>query len=220
MIFILLGPPGAGKGTQGERIAEKYGIPSISTGSIFREMAAAGTPMGLQAREYMAQGKLVPDEVVIGLVRERLTAPDCAKGFLLDGFPRTTAQADALAGILAGMGHRLTGALNFAVDDEELIRRLSGRRTCRNCGATFHIVAMPPKREGVCDQCGGELVQRADDRPESIRVRLQEYQAKTAPLLEYYSERGRLFTIDASADPNTIFARVKAVLEQRMKAEG
>lgn len=208
MIYILLGPPGAGKGTQGVRIAEKAGIPNISTGSIFRDMAAAGTELGLKAKTFMSQGKLVPDELVIGLVRERLSADDCKKGFLLDGFPRTTAQADALGGILSDLGYKLDGGLNFSVSDEELIIRLSGRRTCKDCGATYHTVAMPSKQDGICDKCSGELIQRADDAPESIRVRLQEYASKTAPLLSYYSERGQLKTIDANAEPDVIFARV------------
>jgi adenylate kinase len=154
MIYILLGPPGAGKGTQGVRIASENKITNISTGSIFREMAAAGTALGLEAKSYSSQGKLVPDEIVIGLVKERIAQDDCKNGFLLDGFPRTVGQADALQSILSELGLKMDGALNFEVSDEELIKRLSGRRTCKNCGATYHIEAMPPKVDGICDKCG------------------------------------------------------------------
>ena len=212
MILVLLGPPGAGKGTQGQRIVERYGIPKISTGEIFRDLAAAGTPLGLRAKEFWSAGQLVPDDVVIGLVRERIAMPDCAKGFLLDGFPRTVPQADALAGLLKEFGRDLTGVLDFALNEEELVKRLSGRRTCPKCTATYHVVAMPPKREGVCDACGGELIQRADDQPESIRKRLQEYAAKTEPLLAYYRERGKVQTVDAAPGPDAIYAEVRRLV--------
>jgi adenylate kinase len=212
MIYILLGPPGAGKGTQGVRIAEAYGIPTISTGGIFRDMAAAGTPLGLQAKSYFSQGKLVPDEIVIGLVKERIGLDDCKNGFLLDGFPRTIAQADALAMIMAELGLKLDGALDFSVSDEELIRRLSGRRTCKSCGATYHIEFMPPKNMGICDNCGGSLIQRTDDAPESIKTRLAEYNNKTAPLISYYRERGLLKTIAADATPDEIYQRVLKII--------
>lgn len=205
MIFILLGPPGAGKGTQGVRLAEKLGVPKISTGDMFRELAAAGTELGLKAKEYWSTGKLVPDDVVIGLVRERIGMPDCANGFLLDGFPRTVHQADVLGEMLMEMKLSLAGALDFAVSEDELVIRLSGRRTCPQCAATYHVVAVPPKKEGVCDNCGHELVQRADDQPEQIRNRLREYAAKTEPLLQYYRERGQLYSIKASGSPDAIF---------------
>lgn len=212
MILILLGPPGAGKGTQGVRIAERYGIPKISTGDIFRDLAAAGTPLGLEAKSYWSQGKLVPDEIVIGLVRERIAAGDCIQGFILDGFPRTVQQADSLNSLLIEMGRQLDGALDFAVDEAELIRRLSGRRTCPACGATYHVTAMPPRQECICDQCGSTLIQRADDMPEAIRIRLQEYEAKTAPLLRYYADRRLLYTIDANSEPEAIFLNVQKIL--------
>ena len=212
MIYILLGPPGAGKGTQGVRIADANGIPTISTGGIFRDMAAAGTPLGLQAKSYFSQGKLVPDEIVIGLVKERISLDDCKNGFLLDGFPRTIAQADALEKILAELGLKLDGALDFSVSDEELIRRLSGRRTCKSCGATYHIEFMPPKSMDICDNCGGSLIQRADDAPESIITRLAEYNNKTAPLISYYKERGFLKNVAADATPDEIYQRVLKII--------
>ena len=212
MIYILLGPPGAGKGTQGVRIADANGIPTISTGGIFRDMAAAGTPLGLQAKSYFSQGKLVPDEIVIGLVKERISLDDCKNGFLLDGFPRTIAQADALEKILAELGLKLDGALDFSVSDEELIRRLSGRRTCKSCGATYHIEFMPPKIMDICDNCGGSLIQRADDAPESIITRLAEYNNKTAPLISYYKERGFLKNVAADATPDEIYQRVLKII--------
>lgn len=212
MIYVLLGPPGAGKGTQAVRIAEAYGIPAISTGSIFRDMAAAGTPLGLEAKSYFSLGKLVPDSIVIGLVKERIAQDDCKKGFLLDGFPRTIAQADALGNIMQDLGLNLNGALDFSVSDEELIRRLSGRRTCKSCGATYHIESMPPKMVDVCDVCGEQLVQRADDAPESIKTRLVEYNIKTAPLISYYKERGLLKTIPSDATADEIFQRVQKII--------
>lgn len=214
MILILLGPPGAGKGTQGALIVERCGVPKISTGEIFRDLAAAGTPLGIEARNYWAHGKLVPDEVVVGLVRERIVQPDCARGFLLDGFPRTVRQADTLAELLAETGRKLDGALDFAVDAEELIHRLAGRRTCPNCSATYHVTAQPPRVDNLCDHCGCPLVQRADDSEDSIRTRLQEYAAKTAPLLAYYAERGLLHRIDANGTPEAIFAEVARLVDR------
>ncbi len=214
MILILLGPPGAGKGTQGARIVEEYGIPKISTGEIFRDLAAAGKPLGLKAREYWSHGKLVPDEIVVGLIRERIAAEDCNRGFILDGFPRTISQADTLNGLLADCGYRLDAALNFEVDTEELVRRLSGRRVCTNCSATYHVTALPPRQDDICDHCGHVLVQRSDDMPDAIRTRLVEYAAKTAPLLDYYQERGLLRNIDSNAEPAEVYVRVKAALAE------
>jgi adenylate kinase len=213
MILILLGPPGAGKGTQGERIVGQCHVPKISTGEIFRDLAAAGTPLGLQARDYWAQGKLVPDDIVVGLVKERTTQADCANGFLLDGFPRTVQQAETLNGLLEEMGCRLDGALNFDVDPEALIQRLAGRRTCPNCSATYHVTARPPRVDNRCDHCGCPLVQRTDDSPASIRTRLKEYTTKTAPLLSYYAKRGLLHRIDANGTPDAIFAGLIPTLE-------
>ncbi len=214
MILVLLGAPGAGKGTQGDRIAARYNLPKVSTGDIFRQLAADGTEIGKKAMEYMAKGELIPDEIVIALVEQRIAKPDCADGFLLDGFPRTDNQAVTLEEMLAQIGRKFDGAINFEVSDEELIKRLSGRRTCPDCKATFHVVAAPPKQEGVCDHCGGKLIQRSDDNPVSIKTRLQEYAAKTAPLINFYEDRGQLNNVDANADPGTIFDRVVEVVDR------
>jgi adenylate kinase len=214
MILILLGPPGAGKGTQGERITQRYRIPKISTGAIFRDLAAAGTPLGLQAKAYWSKGKLVPDEIVVGLVRERISDEDCRDGFILDGFPRTVAQADTLAAMLALSAWSVTAVLNFEVEEEALIQRLAGRRTCGNCGATYHVRSLPPSRPDICDHCGCPLIQRADDNPDSIRVRLHEYNQKTAPLLQYYAQRALLKTIDSNHEPDDVFQKVVAALEE------
>ncbi len=212
MILILLGPPGAGKGTQGERIVENYGLPKISTGAIFRDLAAAGTELGLKAKTYWSAGKLVPDEIVVGLLRERIAQPDCAGGFILDGFPRTVQQADTLNEMLAEIGKKVRAVLNFKVDEEELVARLSGRLICGNCGATYHVRSKPPHKDNECDHCGQRLVQRADDTPKSIRMRLQEYENKSAPLLSYYGDRGVLYNIEANDDPDTIAVRVEKVV--------
>ena len=213
MILVLMGPPGSGKGTQGARISELYGIPRISTGDTLREMAAAGTPLGLEAKKYSSQGLLVPDEIVVGLIKERIQADDCRKGFILDGFPRTVPQAEALDAMLQAAGREVNKVLNFEVDEEELVLRLSGRRVCTQCGATYHVKFMPPKVEGVCDACGGRLEQRADDAPESVRRRLVEYVQKTAPVLDYYRQKGNLEQVDATPDPDTIFARVRELIQ-------
>lgn len=220
MILVLLGAPGAGKGTQGDRIAARYHIPKISTGDIFRQLASDGTMVGKAAMEYMARGELVPDDIVIALVQQRITKPDCADGFLLDGFPRTDYQAVTLECILNDMDRVFDGAINFKVSEEELIKRLSGRRTCPECKATYHVVTAPPKQEGVCDHCGAKLIQRADDNPESIKMRLQEYAAKTAPLIHFYEDRGQLHDIDANDDPDSIFERVVEVVERLRGLDG
>ena len=213
MLLILLGPPGSGKGTQGARIIEKYRVPKISTGEIFRDLAAKGTELGLEAKKYWSAGKLVPDDVVVGLIRERISGDDCKGGFILDGFPRTVQQADILGQLLAECGDFLDAVLDFDVNEEELVRRLSGRRTCSQCGATYHVTSLPPKREGVCDHCGHSLAQRADDTPDSIRIRLGEYRAKTAPLLNYYRNRGLLHSIDGNSDPDSVFDSVESALQ-------
>ncbi|MCX6362340.1 MAG: adenylate kinase [Armatimonadetes bacterium] len=201
MILVLFGPPGAGKGTQGARIAETVGIPNVSTGAIFRGLAAAGTEVGTKALGYMKAGELVPDQIVVDLVRERIAQSDCESGFLLDGFPRTIAQAEILDTMLGELGLSIDAVLNFDVAEDLLIERLSGRRTCITCGATYHVVAVPPKVDGKCDACGADLVQRADDMPESIRTRLREYAGKTAPVLGYYEARGSLKSIEAVGSP-------------------
>lgn len=192
MRTILMGPPGAGKGTQAETLVEKFKIPHISTGDMFRAAIKAGTPLGLKAKEYMDAGGLVPDEVTIGIVEERLKQPDCTHGFLLDGFPRTVAQADALGKIIQSLGLTLDGVINIEVDEEKLLQRLTGRRICRQCGATYHTVFNPPAREGICDKCGGELYQRSDDTLETAKNRLRVYNDQTEPLIQYYREQGLL----------------------------
>ena len=214
MILILLGPPGAGKGTQGARIMQTLSVPKISTGEIFRDLAAAGSALGLQAKSFWSQGKLVPDEIVVELVKERIEAPDCANGFLLDGFPRTVNQAETLDALLSQSGRMVDGVLDFNVDADELLRRLSGRRTCGNCGATYHLTSLPPKRDSLCDHCNQPLVQRDDDNPDSIRTRVKEYESKTAQLLAYYRGRGLLHTVMANSDPETIYAGVEDALRE------
>jgi adenylate kinase len=196
--LVLVGPPGAGKGTQAEFIAAHLAVPKISTGDIFRANVTQGTPLGLEAKRYMDDGKLVPDEVTINMVRDRLAEPDSADGFLLDGFPRTVPQAVELDKMLADMGTQLDLVLELVVDDDEVIRRLSGRRTCRGCGKIWHVECDPPTKKGVCDRCGAELYQRDDDKPETVGKRLVEYAEKTAPLIDYYGAQGKLVGIDAT----------------------
>lgn len=208
MNLILLGPPGAGKGTQAQMIVDRYHIPQISTGDILRAAVKGKTLLGAKAKEFMDQGKLVPDELVIGIIEERLKASDCRPGFILDGFPRTIAQAEALQPILAKMGKSIDHVINIEVDDEELVRRLTGRRTCKNCGAMFHLIFYPPKKEGMCDRCGGLLYQRDDDKEETIRTRLKEYHRQTAPLIQYYQEKKKIRSIPGVGEQNQIFEQI------------
>ena len=207
MRLVLVGPPGAGKGTQAEFIAAHLSVPKISTGDIFRANVSQGTPLGVEAKRYMDAGKLVPDEVTINMVRDRLAEPDASEGFLLDGFPRTTPQAAALDKLLADLGTALDLVLELVVDDDEVIRRLSGRRTCRGCGKIWHVEFDSPSREGVCDRCGAELFQRDDDKPETIAARLREYAEKTAPLVDYYGAQGKLVGIDATGPVEDVTVR-------------
>jgi len=207
MRLVLVGPPGAGKGTQAEFIAAHLAVPKISTGDIFRANVSQGTPLGVEAKRYMDAGKLVPDEVTINMVRERLAEADAAEGFLLDGFPRTTPQAAALDKLLADLGTALDLVMELVVDDDEVIRRLSGRRTCRGCGKIWHVEFDAPSREGICDRCGSELFQRDDDRPETIAERLREYGEKTAPLIDYYGAQGKLVGIDATGPVEDVTVR-------------
>ena len=192
MKLILLGAPGAGKGTQAEILSKKMNIPTISTGNILRAAMKNGTPVGLKAKEYVEKGALVPDEVIIGIIKERLAEPDCANGFILDGVPRTIPQAEALEN--GGVG--IDCALSIEVEDSVIVERMSGRRTCPDCGASFHVVSNPPKTEGVCDACGAALVIRKDDAPETVKARLETYHAETEPLKAFYEARGKLKTVD------------------------
>lgn len=212
MNLILLGPPGAGKGTQAKMLVKDYRIPQISTGDMLREAVKAGSPMGMKAKSYMDSGALVPDEVVVGIVEERIQRSDCQKGFMLDGFPRTTVQAGALTEMLDKRHLKIDHVVCIQVDKDELIRRLSGRRTCRNCMAPYHVVFNPPKEEGVCDKCGGELYQRDDDQEEAIRARLETYQKQTQPLIEYYEARALLGAVDGSGAMEEVYARIRRVL--------
>ena len=196
MHILLMGPPGAGKGTQAAELKAKFQIPHISTGDMFRAAIKEGTELGKKAKSFMDDGKLVPDEVTIGIVRERLAKDDCKKGFILDGFPRTVDQADALEGILKDLGLSLTPVLNISVPARDLIERAVGRRICKKCGATYHVKFNPPKKEGVCDACGGELFQRADDTEETMKNRLSVYEASTKPLIEHYEKKGVYTEVD------------------------
>ena len=211
---ILLGPPGAGKGTQAVKIVEKYGVPHISTGDIFRENIKNGTELGKKAQEYMNKGELVPDDLVIDLATSRLLEPDCANGFLLDGFPRTVYQAEKLDEFLAAHDSKIDVVLDIAVEKEELITRLTGRRVCKTCGASFHVVSVPPKQEGICDFCGGELIQRADDNLETVTNRIEVYEAQTMPLVDYYENAGNIAHINGAASLEDVFSDiVKAIGE-------
>ncbi|MDM5318567.1 adenylate kinase [Bacillus altitudinis] len=212
MNLVLMGLPGAGKGTQAERIVDDYGIPHISTGDMFRAAMKEETQLGLEAKSFIDKGELVPDEVTIGIVRERLGKNDCEQGFLLDGFPRTVAQAEALEDILKDLGRTIDYVINIKVDKDALMERLTGRRICKNCGATYHLVFNPPTKENVCDKCGGELYQRADDNAETVSTRLEVNLKQTEPLLNFYSEKGYLANIDGAKHINDVYADIKDLL--------
>jgi adenylate kinase len=211
MQLILLGLPGAGKGTQAAKVRDEYGIPHISTGDMFRAAIAAESKLGLEVKEYLDSGRLVPDDLTIQVVQSRLGQGDTDKGFLLDGFPRTLEQATALDAMLAEIGRELDVALYIHVPQEVLLARLTGRRLCRSCGATYHVVFQPPKVDGICDICGGELYQRSDDTEEAVATRLQQY-AQTAPLVEYYRERGLLRQVDGQRPIDAVYQEVKGIL--------
>ncbi|NOZ76560.1 MAG: adenylate kinase [Euryarchaeota archaeon] len=208
MKLILLGAPGAGKGTQAQKLVEHYKIPQISTGDLLRAAVKAGTELGKQANEYMTAGKLVPDEVVIGLIEERLKEDDCKDGFILDGFPRTVAQAEKLEEITD-----IDAVVNIAVDTSILLDRLTGRRTCKECNAMYHLIFNPPKEEGKCDACGGELYQRADDNEETVKSRIETYNESTAPLVDFYRKKGKLKEVDGQGAIDEIFQNILKVLE-------
>lgn len=213
MNIVLMGLPGAGKGTQADKIIEKYDIPHISTGDMFRAAMKNGTELGLKAKSFIDQGALVPDEVTIGIVRERLSQPDCDQGFLLDGFPRTTGQAEALDSILSDLDKKVEHVINIEVEKDELVKRLTGRRICKVCGSSYHLVFNPPKEEGKCDKDGGELYQRADDNPETVTNRLEVNIKQSQPLLDFYGKKNVLTNINGQQDINDVFADIDALFK-------
>ena len=212
MKIIMLGAPGAGKGTQAKMIADKYGIPHISTGDIFRANIKNGTELGKKAKGYMDQGLLVPDELVVDLVADRIVQDDCKNGFVLDGFPRTIPQAEALDEALKKLGTSIDYALNIEVPDDNIVTRMSGRRACVSCGATYHLVHIPPKKEGICDRCGAALILRDDDKPETVKKRLAVYHEQTQPLIDYYTKQGILKAVDGTQDMNDVFTAITNIL--------
>ena len=213
MRLVLLGAPGAGKGTQAKMLIEKYKIPQISTGDILRKAVADGTPLGKEAKVIMDKGELVPDKIVLGLVEERVKQDDCKKGFILDGFPRNTVQAEALDKMLNAMGLPIDSALSVDVPKDDLMKRLTGRRTCKNCQQMYNVYYSPPKKDVVCDKCGGELFQRGDDKEDTIKKRLEVYDAQTAPLIDYYNKKGILKSVMGVGNIDEIFNKVCALLE-------
>jgi len=215
MHLVIVGPPGAGKGTQAEKLSREFSLLHISTSYIFRNAVKEGTEMGRKAKEYMDKGTLVPDEIVIGIVRERLANPEVAGGVILDGFPRTLAQAEALDKVLQELGTDFQAVINVEVDEEELINRLTGRRVCRNCGTIYHIKFYPPKVRTICDYCGGELYQRSDDAIDTIKERLVIYKKKTQPMIEYYQRKGIIKNFDGAKKIDDVFADIKAYLESK-----
>ena len=212
MKIIMLGAPGAGKGTQAKKIAEKYQIPHISTGDIFRANIKNGTELGKKAKTYMDQGLLVPDELVCDLVVDRVQQDDCKKGYILDGFPRTIPQAESLDAALSRLGEAVDYAINVEVPDENIVKRMGGRRACVGCGATYHLVYAPTKKEGICDACGGELILRDDDKPETVQKRLGVYHEQTQPLIDYYKNQGILREVDGSVDMEDVFKEILNIL--------
>jgi len=212
MRIVLLGAPGAGKGTQAKKIIEKYPMPQISTGDLLRAAVAAGTSLGKEAKSYMDKGELVPDSVVLGMVEERMKQDDCKKGYILDGFPRNTKQAEALDKMLSSLGMSLTAALSVDVPFEDLMKRLTGRRTCKSCGQMYNIYFNRPAKENICDKCGGSLFQRDDDKEETIKKRLEVYNAQTAPLIDYYGKKGILKSVAGTGSIDEIFGKVCAAL--------
>ena len=212
MKIIMLGAPGAGKGTQAQMIADKYNIPHISTGDIFRANIKNGTELGKKAKEYMDKGLLVPDELTVQLLLDRVANDDCKNGYVLDGFPRTIPQADVLDSELTKLGDKVDYAINVDVPDENIVRRMSGRRACLKCGATYHIEHIPPKQEGICDKCGSELVQRDDDKPETVQNRLSVYHEQTQPLIDYYNKKNILKSVDGTKDMQEVFSDIVNIL--------
>ena len=212
MKIIMLGAPGAGKGTQAKKISERYSIPHISTGDIFRANIKNGTELGMEAKKYMDQGLLVPDELTVKILLDRVSQPDCKNGYVLDGFPRTIPQAEVLDKALAELGESIDYAIDVDVPDENIVKRMSGRRACVSCGATYHVVHVPPKKEGICDRCGSELILRDDDKPETVKNRLDVYHKQTQPLIDFYTKKGVLKTVDGTVDMQDVFKAIVAIL--------
>ena len=212
MKIIMLGAPGAGKGTQAKQIADKYSIPHISTGDIFRANIKNGTELGKKAKQYMDQGALVPDELTCDLVIDRIQQDDCKNGFVLDGFPRTIPQAEALDAALGKINEKMDYAIDVDVPDENIVNRMSGRRACLNCGATYHLISIPPKVEGICDRCGSEIVLREDDKPETVQKRLKVYHEQTQPLIDYYKNQGILKSVDGTQPMDEVFKAIVTIL--------
>lgn len=212
MKIIMLGAPGAGKGTQAKMIAEKYGVPHVSTGDIFRANIKNGTELGMEAKKYMDQGLLVPDELTVRILLDRVAQDDCKNGYVLDGFPRTIPQAEVLDEALAKINDKIDYAINVEVPDENIVRRMSGRRACLACGATYHVEHIPPQKEGICDACGKELVLRDDDKAETVRNRLDVYHKQTQPLIEFYGAKGILHSVDGTVDMKDVFAAITEIL--------
>ena len=212
MKIIMLGAPGAGKGTQAKMIADKYGVPHVSTGDIFRANIKNGTELGMEAKKYMDQGLLVPDELTVKILLDRVSQPDCKNGYVLDGFPRTIPQAEVLDKALAELGESIDYAIDVDVPDENIVKRMSGRRACVSCGATYHVVHVPPKKEGLCDRCGSELILRDDDKPETVKNRLDVYHKQTQPLIDFYTKKGVLKTVDGTVDMQDVFKAIVAIL--------
>ena len=212
MKIIMLGAPGAGKGTQAKMIADKYQVPHVSTGDIFRANIKEGTELGKEAKTYMDKGLLVPDELTVKILLDRVAKEDCKNGYVLDGFPRTIPQAEVLDKALSEMGDAIDYAIDVEVPDENIVRRMSGRRACLACGATYHIVHVPSKKEGICDRCGKELVLRDDDKPETVKNRLEVYHDQTQPLIDFYTKKGILKTVDGTQDMNDVFAAIVTIL--------
>lgn len=214
MIIILFGPPGAGKGTQAIRISEEFSIPHIATGDIFREAVDKKTELGKKAEEYMKRGELVPDKIVNEIVRERISKPDCEKGFILDGYPRTINQAEAMDKMLAEMNRRICLVLNLQVSEENVVKRLSYRRICKKCGTVYHLITNPPKKDNICDKCGGELYQREDDKEDVVRMRLKVYHEQTQPVIEYYVRKSLLKNIDGNKDIKDVWEQIKRIISE------
>lgn len=214
MVLILMGPPGCGKGTQAKRLEEKCGLPQLSTGDLLRKAVKEATPVGLKAKDIMERGHLVPDNIIVDVMRERMGNKDCENGFILDGFPRTVAQAEALRELLKESGTRLSAVINIDVADDEVIKRLSGRRQCGSCGATYHVEFSPPKKDLCCDKCGAELVQRSDDKEDTVKARLSVYRKQTAPLISYYEKQGVLKNIPGTGTIDDVFSGICSLIEK------